>query len=314
MLRDLRAADAPRVLAFLRGEFPEEEAILGTRPEGFERIVRRLFRWDSRFVLALLRAVGRPVYRFFVVEEGGRIVATTLLTFPEAVGYVSMVVVDPAARRRGHARRLLEAARAATERRGREFVVLDVLESNAPARALYDSLGYRVLRATGYYVRETPAAAPPGPSGPAAAGVRPFERPDAVPLAAIAQRNAPPEVARILPTRPQEIVGSRWVGGLLATTSAAWVVDRGLGPEAHLSASHSAATEAGHLSAPIVAESADPAAVAALVRTAVGWLEARRVPRIVAMVPEANRRGRAALEEVGFHHAIGVLTLHRPSA
>jgi ribosomal protein S18 acetylase RimI-like enzyme len=312
MIRDLKAADAPRVFEFLSHEFPEEEAILGTRPEGFEKIVRRIFRWDSRIILGLLRLVGRPIYRFFVIQDGERIVATTLLTFPEGAGYVSMVVVDPASRRRGHARALLEQARRATARRGRSYIALDVLEANAPARALYESIGYRTLRATGYFVREAPG---PGPEvAPTFPGIRPFRPSDAEPLAAIAQRGAPPEVAKILPVRPRDLIGSNWVSQMLATVSAAWVVDRGRGPEAYLSASRTPATEAGHLSAPIVAESADPGAVAALVRTAVAWLGARDAPRAVCMVPAANERGRAALEEAGFHHAIGILTLYRPSA
>ncbi|HTP54510.1 MAG TPA: GNAT family N-acetyltransferase [Thermoplasmata archaeon] len=198
MLRDLRATDASRVLEFLRTEFPEEEAILGTRPEAFEKIVRRIYRWDSRLLLGLLRLVGRPIYRFLVIEDAGRIVATTLLTFPEGAGYVSMVVVDPQHRRRGFAKRLLEEARRATARRGRPFVALDVLEANAPARALYEAIGFRTLRATGYYVREGPAP----PADPPLPSIRAFRKDDAVPLAAIAQRNAPADVAKILPVRP----------------------------------------------------------------------------------------------------------------
>ena len=316
MIRELLPGDTGQVFRFLKGEFPEEERLLGTRPEGFEQIVRRLFRWDSRLLLGLLRAVGRPLFRFFVVAKDGTIVGTTLLTYPEGTGYVSMVVVDPAERRQGHARHLLEAARAATARRGRPFIALDVLEGNAPARRLYESLGYRTLRATGYFVLETPA-----PEGAAGAGsssardrrVRPFRRSDARPLAEIAQRSAPAEVQRVLPIRARELVGSNWVSQMLGMTSSAWVIDRGNGLEAHLSASSSPATEAGHLSMPIVAETADPAAVSALVGTAVDWLTGRGVPRIVAMVPEANARGRAALEAAGFRHAIGILTLYRPS-
>ena len=98
MIRDLRKVDAPRVLEFLQTQFPEEEALLGTRPEGFAKVVHRVFRWDAQLVIRLARLFGRPLFRFFVVEEDGRIVATTLLSFPERSGYVSMVVVDPAYR------------------------------------------------------------------------------------------------------------------------------------------------------------------------------------------------------------------------
>jgi ribosomal protein S18 acetylase RimI-like enzyme len=310
MLRDLRATDAPRVLEFLRTEFPQEEAILGTRPEAFEKVVHRIFRWDSRLLLGLLRFAGRPIFRFLVIEETGRIVATTLVTFPEGAGYLSMVVVDRAHRRKGFAKRLLEEARRTAERRGRSHVALDVLEANAPARALYEGVGYRTLRATGYFVREGPAP----PAETPIAGLRAFRKTDAPALAEIAQRNAPPEVAAILPVRPRDLIGSNLVGRLMGTTTAAWVIDRGGGPEAHLSASRSPVTEAGHLSAPIVAEGVDPALSAGLVRTAVRWLADHGAARSVAMIPEANGRGRAALEEAGFHHAIGILTLYRPSA
>ncbi|MFY9717600.1 MAG: GNAT family N-acetyltransferase [Thermoplasmata archaeon] len=309
MLRDLQATDAPRVLEFLRTEFPEEEAILGTRPEAFEKVVHRIYRWDSRLLLGLLRLVGRPIFRFLVIEESGQIVATTLLTFPEGAGYVSMVVVDRAHRRKGFAKRLLEEARRTAVQRGRRHVALDVLEANAPARALYEAIGYRTLRATGYFVREGPP-----PAEPPIAGIRAFRKADAPALVAIAQRNAPPEVAAVLPIRARDLIGSSLVGRLMGTTTAAWVVDRGAGPEAHLSASRTPITEAGHMSAPIIGDGVDPATSAGLVRTGVRWLADQGVARTAGMIPEANLRGRTAFEEAGFRHAIGILTLYRASA
>jgi ribosomal protein S18 acetylase RimI-like enzyme len=312
MLRELRPADAPRVAEFLRQEFPAEEAILGTRPEGIAKVVQRIFRWDLRFLLALMRLVNRAPFRFFVIADGGRIVATTLLSFPPAAGYLSMVVVDPACRRRGYARRLLEAARTGAGRRRRPFMVLDVLQENAPARQLYESSGYRTLRSTAYLVLDMAAVA--GGPGAAPSGVRPFRPSDAGPLAEIAQRTAPPEVARVLPTRPKELVGSGIVERVMSSEIASWVVDRGHGPEAFLSAVVTPITEAAHLSAPIVAESVEPPVAMALVRTAVAWVAARRAPRLVALVPDDNTRGRAALAEVGFRNAFGVLTLYRPTA
>jgi len=311
MLREIRRADVDSVLGFLQTEFPEENAILGIRREGFEKIVHRLFRWDLRFVLALLRLVGRSPFRFFVIADGDRIVGTTLVSFPPRAGYLSSVVVDRAYRRRGYARRLLEAARAAAARRDRPFVALDVLEGNAPARQLYASAGYRTLRSVSYLVLDV--GSPAGPT-PSAAAVRPFRPADARPLAEIAQRTAPPEVAEVLPVRPKELVGSGLVERMLASESSSWVIDRGRGPEAYLTAVVTPATESAHLSAPIVAESVDPEVAVALVRTAVAWVAARRAPRIVVMVPDHATRGRAALTEVGFRHALGILTLYRPTA
>ena len=118
----------------------------------------------------------------------------------------------------------------------------------------------------------------------------------------------------MLPVRPRDLVGSSWVGRVLSTVSASWVVDRGAGPVAYVSASSTAATDAGHLGSPIAEESVDPAALGALVRTAIDWLAARGAPRIVALVPEANAAGRAALAAAGFRPAIQVLTLYREIA
>lgn len=312
MLRELRRADTDRALAFLQDEFPEENAVLGLRREGFERIIHRVFQWDLRFALGLMRLVGRAPFRFFVIAESERIVATTLLSFPPGAGYVSTVAVDPAFRRRGYARRLLEAARTASVRRGRAYVALDVLEKNAPARQLYASAGFGPLRTTAFLMRDVDST--PGSEPALPPGIRPFRPADAVPLAEIAQRTAPPEVAKVLPVRPRELIGSGLVERLMSSESASWVVDRGEGPEAHVTAVVTPATEAAHLSAPIVAESVEPAIAGALLRTAVAWVASRHAPRVVTMAPDDNTLGRAALAEVGFRHALGVLTLYRSTA
>ena len=312
-IRDLRASDSPRLLELLRREFPEEERIIGTRPEGFGDIVRRVFRWDARIVLGVLRLFGRPVYRFFVVEMDGRLIAMTLLTFPARAGYVSMVAVDPAYRRRGFARQLLERSRVATAAHGRPYVALDVLTSNTPARTLYASLGYRRLRTATYLVHERPVLLS-ARSQPGAVGIRPFEREDAIPLARIVRAEKPPEVEAVLPTSPHDISGSAWAARILRSTSAAWVVDVGTGPVAWVAAIDSPATEAAHLSAPIIGPSVAPEDARVLVETAGAWCAARRAPRVTALVPEENRRGRAALETAGFRDALSLETLYRRSA
>lgn len=313
-VRELRAGEAPELFRFLTSYFPEEEAILGTRPEGFEKIVRRIFRWDTRILLGILRVFGRPVFRFFVVDDEGHVVGTTLLTFSAVTGYVSMVAIDPAYRRRGLARAMLDRALSATRRRGKRFIALDVLESNAPARALYERIGYRRLRANPIFVHDQPAAARGGPTAPVGAvpGLRPFERRDAKVLVEVAERQQPAGVHEVLPITARALTGSAWQGQLLASDRAAWVIDPGPGAVAWVSAAVSRATEAGHLSSPIVDTAVPPEAAAGLVRSAVAWCAERGVPRVMAEVPEENERGRRALEEVGFHRAISVLTLYRP--
>jgi ribosomal protein S18 acetylase RimI-like enzyme len=307
MIRDLKRADANRVFEFLSKYFPEEEAILGTRPEGFEKVVRRLFRFDTQLILGLLKVFGRPVFRFFVVEEDGRVVATTLLSFPERAGYLSMVVVDPAYRRRGLAQALLDRCRVTTQGTGRKYVALDVLAQNTPARTLYERVGYRPLRETQFMVRE-PDASLTGASSPS---IRPFRREDARALVEIAQRSRPAEVTEVLPIRAASLRPGSFIDSVLQAESAAWVIDRGHGPEGYLSASVGAITTAAHFSDPIVAEGVEGPEAAALVRTAIEWCVARKSPRIAAQVPVANVRGRAALLGGGFDDAISVWTLYR---
>ncbi|MGD0249814.1 MAG: GNAT family N-acetyltransferase [Thermoplasmata archaeon] len=309
-VRDLRRVDAPRLIQFLKNEFPEEEALLGTRPEGVEKVVRRLFRPHVRLLLGLLRLFGRPIFRFFVIESKDRIVATTLLTFSRRAGYVSMVVVDPAYRRRGFAGELLERARVATRARGKPFVALDVLASNAPARALYEKIGYRPLRATSYFVHEHPEALLPAPAN--VPGLRAFAPGDAKPLAEIARCGVPTEVQTVLPITHRELTGSAWASQLLATQTAGWVIEDGTGPRAWISAAVTPATEAAHISAPIIDPSVAPELATALVRVAGAWCAARHAPRLMSMVPEENERGRAALVGTGFRDVLPIWTLYRP--
>jgi ribosomal protein S18 acetylase RimI-like enzyme len=309
MIRDLRKADTPRVLEFLKTQFPEEEALLGTRPEGFAKIVHRIFRWDTQLAIRLARWAGRPLFRFLVVEEDGRIVATTLVSFPERAAYVSMVVVDPAYRRRGHAQSLLERARVTAGAAGRRYVVLDVLTQNTPARTLYERIGYRPLRESAFFFREPDGttAAAPSPTT-----VRPFRDSDAAALAEIARRSTPPEVQEVLPIREAQFRGSNMINRILQSQTAAWVVDRGRGAEAYLGSVATPATDAAHLANPVVGEGVEASDVAALVRTGVAWCAAHGSPRIVAQVPAENVRGRAALLGGGFRDALGLWTLYRP--
>jgi len=311
MLRELRAADAPRLVELLKSNFPEEEALLGTRPEGVAKIIHRVFRWDTRLILGLLRLAGRPFFRLFIIDADGGVVATTMLSFSERAGYVSMVMVDAAHRRKGLARRLLEEARGATARQGRRYIALDVLEGNAPARSLYESIGYRLLRTRAFFAHEAPSSlTPPRPTPE----IRPFRRPDTKSLVEVARRSAPARVVEVLPVHASDITAPRWANRILDSRSAGWVFDRGRGAEAYVGATTSPLTEAAHLTGPIVGESVDPEAAGNLVLTAGAWLAPHSPRRILSMVSEDNERGRAALEAVGFQRALPLLTLYRESA
>ena len=309
-LREFRRSDGPRLFALLKTEFPEEEAMLGMRPEGFERILRRLYRADTRILLGLLRAVHRSPFHLYVVEEAGTIAAMTMLSFAARAGFLSTVVVAPEFRRRGYARQLIELARAEAARRGRPYVALRVLAANAPARTLYASAGYEPLEQESFFVLEGPIAFAadrvPG-------SIRPYRRSDAGPLAELANRTAPEKVREVLPLHARSLSGNRWADRIFSAETGAWVVDRGQGAEAYLSATSTPTTEAAHLSTPIASGSVAPELLLGLVRTAGVWLAARRPARIVTSVPESGVPARRALEEAGFRETMGHLTLFRSS-
>ncbi len=309
-LRPFRRSDAPRFFELLTTQFPEEEAILGMRPEGFEAVIRRLYRPDTRLVLGLLRAFHRSPFHLYVIEDDGAIVGSTLLSFAARAGFVSTVMVAPEYRRRGYARRLIEAAREETARRRRPYVVLQVLAENAPARSLYASAGYAELDRRQFVVHDAPATLAAGGGAP---GIRRFEKGDAPALATIADQGHPSLVRDVLPVGPRELLGGRIADRLFRSETAAWVVDRGRGPEAHVAATSTPTTEAAHLSTPIIAETVEPELAQQLLRVAGAWLSTRRPTRLVTSVPVNELRARAALEGTGFHDAIAEYTLYRSS-
>jgi ribosomal protein S18 acetylase RimI-like enzyme len=310
MIRDLRRADTPALFALMTREFPQESTLLGGRPEEFEKIARRALRWDTRFLVGLLRLFGHPIFRVLIVESEKRVAGLTMLSFSRVSTFVSTVVVDPAYRRRGFARQLLEEARRTAKKTDRKYLVLGVIDTNTPARTLYESTGYRRLQAQDQLLIESAdrVASPPSPD----AGIRPFRRGDTPALMAIVRARTSPSVQEVLPISKQDFLGFALANRVMATEEAGWTIDRGRGPEGQVSASVSRAFEAAHLSAPVIAESVDPGLAEALVRTAVAWCASRKAPRVLSMVTDDNPRGRAALEAAGFRHAFALTTLYRP--
>lgn len=88
-----------------------------------------------------IRAAGAPVAFAMGVVEDGHLGIFEVLTSPEARG-------------RGHARRALEALFAWAKGRGASRAYLQVAEANAPARALYERLGFAT--AYRYHYRRAP--------------------------------------------------------------------------------------------------------------------------------------------------------------
>ncbi len=107
--------------------------------------------WSARSWWAEL--AGRPRRDYVVAVDGsGALLGYGGLDHGGEVSDVMTVVVAPAGRGTGTGRRLLEELEARAAARGAEHVMLEVRADNAPAIALYESSGYRVLtRRRGYY-------------------------------------------------------------------------------------------------------------------------------------------------------------------
>lgn len=311
MLRDLRRGDAPQYFELMARGFPEESALLGSRPEELQKILRRVFRGDTRLVLGLLRLFGVPFVRILAVDVGQRLAATALVTFEPRSAYLSNVVVDAPYRRKGYARLMLEEARRTAARFHRPFVVLDVLESNEPARALYASAGYRRLRSRSRWETATMAGFTRPPE--ADRRIRPMERGDVPALVALARTRAPAEVEEVLPTGKHRFVGSAIASRILDSEERSWVIDRGHGPEGQISASRMKATEFGFLSSPVLAGSVEPPLAEALVATAGAWTAERGVRGLRTMVDDRDAGARSALEATGFRESVRLQTLFRPA-
>lgn len=84
---------------------------------------------------------------YFVIEEAGRVVAAAGTHFRYAgLAQIGNVMTDPAARGRGFASRVTAAVAQTLAHEGTETISLFVAEDNAPARHVYEKLGFRALR------------------------------------------------------------------------------------------------------------------------------------------------------------------------
>jgi ribosomal protein S18 acetylase RimI-like enzyme len=308
MLRPFRARDGPILQEMLLRNFPEEQRILEKDAAGIGRVVRRVYRWDARLALGLLSLLGRPVFRLFVIEADRRAVATALLSFGTVSGYVSVVMVDPGYRGRGFARRLLAESVRATRRARRTHVVLDVLEQNAPARRLYESIGFRPIRTQSMFVRQT------FPTNGGAPALRPAElrklrRSDGAQLFALAQSTLPGAVAEVMPAHPRQFYFPMLVEGFFAQETEAWVVGGRGHPQGFLRVTHDPTSRAGHLSAPLFGPELSDELIDRSLAAAVSWFEARGVPRVVSQVPDHAPRAGEALTRAGFQPELRLLTL-----
>ncbi len=129
-------------------------------------------------LLGWLSADFRHLVDGYVWEDDGKIVGSTLVQrmgHDKTRWYIAAVAVHPDYRRHGIARRLIEAAIAHARTNGATACILDVGTDNAPAYALYTSLGFVHYDGTSEYKLE---AIPDRPAPPLPPGysIRPWKR------------------------------------------------------------------------------------------------------------------------------------------
>ena len=124
-LRQGRIEDAPAILK-LEALFPSDRMPL--------RSVRRFLR--------------TPNARVWIAEREGRCLGNLILLLRRGgrSARIYSLVVAPAARGRGLARRLVQAAEATATAAGRDSIFLEVRSDNPAARHLYASMGYHESR------------------------------------------------------------------------------------------------------------------------------------------------------------------------
>ena len=109
---------------------------------------------------SLVRLLGRDSADVWVAEADGKVMGDAIVLFRrgfESARLYSMVV-NPAYRGRGIARRLLEAAEEGARERGAIVMRLEVREDNAAAISLYQAAGYALRGRTADYYEDHSSA------------------------------------------------------------------------------------------------------------------------------------------------------------
>ena len=89
--------------------------------------------------------LSRSLMNFLVAEDEGRFAGYADCACVIDEGYIGNIAVAPALRRRGIGESLLRALLEWGEARKLAFLTLEVRAQNAPARALYEKLGFETV-------------------------------------------------------------------------------------------------------------------------------------------------------------------------
>ncbi len=101
--------------------------------------------WSPATMQSALEKAAQGEYIALATEKDGVLCAFVIAWTIFDEGEIGTLAVDESARGQGIARRLLEAALAACQRRGATQIFLEVRPGNAAARRLYESSGFRVV-------------------------------------------------------------------------------------------------------------------------------------------------------------------------
>lgn len=286
--------------------------LIGINPDAVAKVLVQTERPLARFALGLARLFHRPIFMVIIVDLDGHVMGTTLVTFsPEAI-YISSVVVDAAVRRQGHAKAMLQAAEALGRKFHRPYAVLDVVAQNDAAIRLYDSWGYRPLREAGWLSRPFGPEAPPLPPVSGTTRIRPLQPTDGAALAAMDNALMSAEVRAIQPRHAGDFRPSSFDRSVLMTEADAWVAEVDGQPAGFLRASVNRAIEAGNLSSPLFRGDAPEMVMQDTIVTALRWLEARNVPRVVTEMADHQRHAKPVFDRLGFTEALQLHTMvHR---
>jgi ribosomal-protein-alanine N-acetyltransferase len=155
LIRDLRKSDLNDILSLFPTCFTKELEIQGFDPDHLADMVNRVFGRTGKLILGLLRLCGKEPIKLLVAEADGKIVGTTIINNRAKSGYISSVMVHPDYRRRGIATRLMTNALNYIQKGKKARAVLHVDSTNAPAKSVYNKLGFKTFEHLAYFLKET---------------------------------------------------------------------------------------------------------------------------------------------------------------
>lgn len=155
LIRDFRKSDLDDLLDLMLVSNAEEFKITGFDPDHLRDMINRWYGKAARFLLGLVRLLGKEQMKFLVAEADGKIVGTTVIEDRADTGSISGVMVHPHYRRKGIAIRLMTNALDYLRKRKKVRAVLGVISTNIPAIDMYVKLGFKAFGHTGFFIGDT---------------------------------------------------------------------------------------------------------------------------------------------------------------